>query len=106
MAHLSLCLEQSDIRVISDEELDQAQEFTDAFAALSTASRIAFLGFGYAELNLRRLRVREIDGKATIYGTCLGMNPETIKKTMGRDILLCNGVYPCINAVQEWKDLI
>lgn len=106
LEHLSRCIRQSDIRVISDEALDKAKEFTDAYGALSSASRIVFLGFGYADSNLRRLRLDDTCSKAKIFGTCQGENPDIIKKTIGREIHLCNNQYSCLDALKEWKEII
>lgn len=101
ITNLSTAIQQSDIRVISDEELDKAPEFTEAYSALSSASFIVFLGFGYAELNLRRLRIREIDSKTKIYGTRYKTDATHIKNTMGRDIIFFSEHHTCMNALNS-----
>ncbi len=103
---LSRSVGQSDIRVISDEALDQAEEFKDAFAALTAASKIIFLGFGFAELNLRRLRVNELDGKAKVFGTGYNMNQDIIKKAIGREIQIADSSFKCADALRSWKGVL
>ena len=100
LTNLSSSLQQSDIRVISDEELDKASEFTEAHSALSNAAYVVFLGFGYAELNLRRLRIRELDSKIKIYGTRYKTDATLIKNTMGREIYFFNEHHTCLPALQ------
>ncbi len=60
------------------KDLDKSSEFEEAYEFyLSLAEKIIFLGFGYHEANLRRLRIGDLKGK-TIIGTCYGLGNSDI----------------------------
>ena len=48
------------IKVLS-ESVDRSPEFDEAFRILSSAKKICFLGFGYNNKNLQRLRIKSIN---------------------------------------------
>jgi hypothetical protein len=104
--NLSRSLGKSAIKVISDTELDESEEFVRAFELLKQANKIIFLGFGYADINLRRLRISEIADNPAIYGTCYQSTPDSIKKAIGKDIKFCEPAYQCKQALFEWKGVI
>jgi hypothetical protein len=65
------------IKIIHENELDNDPAFKDAHKRLERAERIYFLGFGYNDENLRRLRFTDLErttiiGK-TIEGTAHGI---------------------------------
>ncbi len=60
------------IKVMGEDDGEKG-EYAGARNALSQAERIHFLGFGYHDENLRRLRIKELKPKATIYGTYMGI---------------------------------
>jgi hypothetical protein len=54
--------------VVISEDIDTSPDFEDASKLMMTAERIYFLGFGYHEMNLRRLRIDILKNK-TLTGT-------------------------------------
>ena len=68
------------MRIISDD-IDKDPVYIQIHQLLKQAEGIVFLGFGYNELNLSRLRLSEIaDKEATFYGTCLGFTESEKRK--------------------------
>ncbi len=69
-------LASNQIKVVSEAD-KRAQEFKKAFQVMDSATKIFFLGFGYYELNLKRLRIKSITGYPDygegVYGTSYGM---------------------------------
>jgi hypothetical protein len=59
------------IVVISKDE-DTSPEFDHAFNLMKDAERIYFVGFGYHDMNLRRLKIDKLDYKELI-GTSYGL---------------------------------
>lgn len=65
------------IKVIR-KDIDKSSEFEEVYDLyLSFAERIIFLGFGYHEANLRRLRIGDLKGKLMM-GTCYGLGKSDI----------------------------
>jgi len=62
------------IMVIS-EDIDTSPEFDIAYEEMENATKIIFLGFGYHEMNLKRLRINAIANipNIQVLGTSLGM---------------------------------
>ena len=61
----------NNIKIIPEDK-DTSEEFGKAIEQLRLAERIYFLGFGYHETNLRRLRMEDFKLKEP-FGTCVGM---------------------------------
>ena len=76
----------SQIKIISEAELDKDTGFQDARKLLAEANNIYFLGFGYHDDNLRRLNISELSTaiKRNISGTTYGLG--TAKKNHIKDI--------------------
>ncbi len=74
---------------IIHESVDQDPEFVHAHKLMSEAKRIYFLGFGYNEMNVRRLRLGDLPGPKEISGTCLGL---TRKEVAEKQKLLIQGM--------------
>ena len=62
----------SGIRIVH-ESTPITDQFKQARAALTEASFVYFVGFGYALINLRRLGVEQIPRNAQIFGSAYGM---------------------------------
>jgi hypothetical protein len=69
------------IKIIPESE-DTSKEFEKAIKHLKLAERIYFLGFGYHEANLRRLKKEEYKSKVP-FGTCLGMGKRELNAIKG-----------------------
>lgn len=71
------------IRIIHEQ--NQVDLFDEAFLLLNEAEYVYFLGFGYHQMNLDRLRIAEVNnvGK-TILGTCMNMTTRRIQETEQR----------------------
>ena len=63
--------------IVVSEADKRSREFKKAFQVMDSAKKIFFLGFGYYELNLKRLRIKSITGYPDygedVYGTSYGM---------------------------------
>ena len=59
--------------IVIPQSTETTEEFHYAFDQLFVAERIYFLGFGYHELNLKRLRMKDIKEVSLLKGTCYGM---------------------------------
>lgn len=55
------------------ESVDEHPTFQRAREILQSAKRIAFLGFGYNERNVKRLRLRNLGGEKELFGSCYGL---------------------------------
>ena len=69
------------IKVVSEAD-KRSQEFKKAYQEMHNATKIFFLGFGYYDLNLKRLRIRSITGDpydGDVYGTSYGMGDSNLK---------------------------
>ena len=69
------------IKVVSEVD-KKSQEFKEAYQIMDSATKIFFLGFGYYELNLKRLRIESITGYPCyrdVYGTSYGMGNSDLK---------------------------
>lgn len=70
------------IKVVSEAD-KRSPDFRRAYQALGRATRIFFLGFGYYELNLKRLRIKSITGYPDygedVYGTSYGMGSSDLE---------------------------
>lgn len=69
----------SGIRVVSDA-VDEDPEFARATELITDADQVLFLGFGYLEQNVRRLKVpfsgdEHFRSNRLIWGTCKGFSP-------------------------------
>ena len=93
------------IKVIK-KDIDKSSEFEDAYDYyLSMAERIIFLGFGYHEANLRRLRIGELKPE-TMIGTCYGLGNSDIRTiTKKWNISLSNLNLKIINFLKNVEPL-
>ncbi len=80
--------------------------FARHFELLAKARRIAILGFGYDEINIRRLRINEIESTPTVFGTCLHLQPDAIKGRIKWAVKFCENHYQCEPALRQWKELM
>jgi hypothetical protein len=64
--------------LVIPEAKDTSDEFDHAFKLMKDAERIYFLGFGYHEMNLRRLKIDKLDNKELI-GTSFGLGLAEMK---------------------------
>jgi hypothetical protein len=60
------------LRIVHEEVVD-SQVLTDALAAIDSAKRIVFLGFGYLEENMRRIWKHKSSLEKLRQGTAMGM---------------------------------
>jgi hypothetical protein len=61
------------IKIIRDAD-EQSVDFMKAWKAIEGAKRVAFLGFGYHPLNIKRLKLSRCLGRGTLlYGTAKGL---------------------------------
>ena len=68
----------NNIKII--EEAEKTKEVEDAVSLIKKAKRIFFLGFGYAQENLKILDIPKILNRSTkIFGTAIGLNEEERK---------------------------
>jgi hypothetical protein len=70
------------IKIVSekkDDNLDKDPDFLRAWELIDGADRLCFLGFGYHETNLERLKIDNSGGDWMIYGTSKGL-PESDRK--------------------------
>lgn len=65
--------------IILSEGHDESQELKDAYDALTRAQRIYFLGFGYNDINLKRLKIQDFAGKNP-FGTQVGIGRSDISE--------------------------
>lgn len=66
------------IRIIyEDFNLTNDREFNDAYQLLGKAERIYFLGFGYNDINLSRLKIESLENKH-IEGSCFGFEEKEL----------------------------
>ena len=68
----------SRIRIIH-EDIEKDPTFQKAHEILNKAEKIIFLGFGYNQTNLNRLKIKDCFGK-DIQGTCHGLPPAEISE--------------------------
>ena len=68
-----LTLAAGEVRIIHEQNAE-SEAFLYARATLYNAEQIVFLGFGYDQTNLERLKVRSIPVGAHIYGTAFGLS--------------------------------
>jgi len=95
--------QKSDIRIISDADLDDAPQFKEAHSALSRAKRVVFLGFGYDSINLKRLRINEWDSSIETLATCAYMDPEKVKPKLPEKTVLLPTT--CLEAFKAWPHI-
>ena len=61
------------IKLFSDNQnVNESEEFQEAYKLIQKSQRIYFLGFGFDEINLERLNVQLMKGKE-LFGTSLGI---------------------------------
>ena len=86
---------------IVHEDIDNDKEFEEAIILLRQASLVVFLGFGYDDNNLRRLRISEVGQLASgsIKGSSFGLTPNECSGLMRK--------YPNITVTQytNWETL-
>jgi hypothetical protein len=58
------------IRIIRE---DETEEIASAHLQLKNAKKVYFLGFGYNDTNLRRLRLDHLDPAAKVFGSCYNL---------------------------------
>lgn len=93
------------VRITSDIELDKSLEYERAREAIGQAKNVVFLGFGYHERSLQRLKIDSIRGKR-IYGSAFGVDPTTrdrITRTFNGSIELGDGVQEIGNYFYNLK---
>ena len=59
--------------VIVSEGDDTSESFNRAYEILSESQRVYFLGFGYNDVNLRRLRIKQLQNPRIQWGTSHGL---------------------------------
>ena len=59
---------------ILHEDLDRDNQFLEARQILSEAEKIYFLGFGFHQINLKRLDIVNLSGNKAIFGTSIGFS--------------------------------
>ncbi len=96
------------IRVVSELDKDFGRDMVFAQKAIDEAEKVIFLGFGYDDLNLDRLRVSSWkSGK--FFGTALNVDQERRKKLLQKTqerITLAKsdvGVYEYLQTAECWK---
>lgn len=67
--------------IIIHESIDDV-DFKQAHEVLSNAKRIIFIGFGYDETNLTRLRINSIETGIDIMGSCYGFTDMEKRKIL------------------------
>lgn len=88
-----------DIGIDTDPSLRRAHEY------MAWAERIHFLGFGYDQLNLDRLRLGDLEGKKQISGTCLGFTPLEVKRICERAPRLDPGNMHAMRIVEFFRNV-
>jgi len=92
------------IKVIK-KDIDKSYEFEEAYDFyLSDAEQIIFLGFGYYEANLRRLRIGELKPE-TMIGTCYGLEKPYIRNAEKWNIKLSNPSFKIIDFLRRIEPL-
>lgn len=61
------------IKIIHDNNINDSIELDEAVEILKNTERICFLGFGYAQDNLKRLKIQNKDGKKNVLGSAHGL---------------------------------
>jgi len=59
--------------IVMSEKQEDAPIFFRAFELMQSAEKIFFLGFGYHDTNLRRMKIGLLAGKTNKFGTSLGL---------------------------------
>ncbi len=92
------------IKVIT-KDIYPSSEFEDAYDYyLSLAERIIFLGFGYHEANLQRLRIGELKPE-TMIGTCYRLENSYIRKAKEWNIKLSDPSFKIIDFLRVIEPL-
>jgi hypothetical protein len=63
------------IRIVHDDTLSNSDEFTAARRALGNAAAIVILGFGYDEVNFKRLSLHRRNRQVAMYSTAFNESP-------------------------------
>ncbi|HEV3301979.1 MAG TPA: hypothetical protein VG055_20155 [Planctomycetaceae bacterium] len=79
-SHESLSVEQlkrvsEGIRIVHDDTLSNSDEFTAARLVLGNAAAIVILGFGYDDVNFKRLSLHRRNRQVAMYSTAFGESP-------------------------------
>lgn len=69
----------NEIYIAHDEDIANRQQTKDAIRHIREAERLFFLGFGWNEVNLRRLGIPKIGQKTLVGGTAFGMKENEMK---------------------------
>lgn len=68
------------IKLISDErDIENSEEFQDAYKLIQDADRIFFLGFSFDETNLKRLNLYSVIRSKQIFATAYRVEPSKLK---------------------------
>ncbi len=76
--------------VVISEDIETSTAFEKSFSLMSAADIICFLGFGYHEANLRRLKIDKLSNK-TVLGAFYGLGDAEIRKICARWRILSPG---------------
>lgn len=80
----------NDINIIYDDDLsDTDPQFSKARELICAAKQVVFLGFGYHEKSMQRLRLSDVPASVRFLGSAYGKSHiqcNEIRATMGRDI--------------------
>ncbi len=68
-------LKSNSLNIVYDDA-EENKNFQEAYKLLNNAERILIMGFGYHDLNMKRLKLENTNAakKRKIYGSCLGFN--------------------------------
>lgn len=73
----------ADIRIMP-EQISDSELFESARAQLARAERIYFIGFGFHETNVRRLKLTAVNVDSDVWGSALGMTGEEMGEAQRR----------------------
>ena len=68
----------NNIKIIHDENINESEELKLANEILANTTRICFLGFGYADENMKRLKISNQYGTTEICGSAFGMSDKQL----------------------------
>jgi hypothetical protein len=70
------------IKLIFDQDLDEAAEFKRARALIELASVVMFLGFGYDERSIQRVGLPKNDPVPALFGTARNLDPKKTQEVV------------------------
>jgi hypothetical protein len=95
---------QKEMRIVHEDIADRDNEFKGARQLLQSASRIYFMGFGYASQNVERLKYTEVAAPKEAQGTALGLTQkecgEATTLFMDKPLTLQRG-HDCYDLLRE-----